>query len=231
MKKPIIGIIGKPGYKDPADIWNRMDIVDEIRYLVVKNGGIAITILPTEKTMKFNEDDIHDDTVLTEEEKSDLYQVLEHCDGIVLQGGLVSCTYEIELAKKAIELNKPVIGICAGFNNILRAIGTDVIQDKTGSHNYYDVDYRHDIYFEKNTLLHSIINKETMKVNSIHEMIATREKVEPFAKVTSTSEEGLVESFEMPDKKFVLGIKWHPELMPEEEYVNKLFEVFVQKCK
>lgn len=34
MKKPVIGIVGKPGYDDPADIWNRIDMVDEnrIRY-------------------------------------------------------------------------------------------------------------------------------------------------------------------------------------------------------
>ena len=45
------------------------------------------------------------------------------------------------MAKRIIELDKPLIGICAGFNNILRAIGTDVIEDKTGRHNFYDIDY------------------------------------------------------------------------------------------
>lgn len=49
MKKPLIGIIGKvqPQYGD--DIWHRIDEVDELRYLIVKNGGTAITLLPTEK--------------------------------------------------------------------------------------------------------------------------------------------------------------------------------------
>ena len=41
--KPIIGIIGKVQPKYDEDLWHRIDAVDEIRYLIVKNGGIAIT--------------------------------------------------------------------------------------------------------------------------------------------------------------------------------------------
>lgn len=231
MKKPIIGIVGKPGYDDPEDIWNRIDIVDELRYLIVKHGGIAITILPTEKTLVFNKNDIRDDKVLSEEEKNDLYQVVNQCDGIILQGGLVSCKYEIEIAKKAIELDIPVLGICAGFNNILRAIGTDVMKDNTESHNFYDVNYRHNVSIQKDTILYSLINKPNLEVNSIHSMIATKKMVEPFAKVSSTSDDGLVESFEVPNKKFVVGIKWHPELMLEEEFTNNLFAKFIEACK
>ena len=67
-------------------------------------------------------DDIKDDTILSEEELNELYRQIDLCDGFMLQGGLYSSNYEIEMAKKIIELDKPLIGICAGFNNILRAI-------------------------------------------------------------------------------------------------------------
>ena len=62
--KPIIGVIGKvqPKYED--DLWHRIDEVDEIRYLIVKNGGIPIVLLPTEKTLVFNDNDIKDENVL-----------------------------------------------------------------------------------------------------------------------------------------------------------------------
>jgi gamma-glutamyl-gamma-aminobutyrate hydrolase PuuD len=198
--------------------------------LIIQNGGIAINILPTDKTMVFNDNDINDPKELTEEEKNDLYQVVDKCDGIVLQGGLVSCKYEIEVAKRALELNIPVMGICAGFNNILRAIGTDVIEDKTGSHNYYDMNYRHNITIEKDTMLYEILKKEKMLVNSIHSMIAKKEEIEKFVKVSSYSDDGLVESFELPEKKFVLGIKWHPELMMTDVSTQRLFKRFVDEC-
>lgn len=229
-KKPIIGIIGKVQPKHDEDLWHRIDETDELRYIIVKTGGIAITLLPTEETITFNDNDIKDNKCLTDEEKEDLYRQLELCDGFILQGGLYSCNYEIEMAKKIIEMDKPLIGICAGFNNILRALGSDVILDETKRHDIYDKNYRHKVDICKNTILYNIIKKDTMNVNSIHSMIASKELVEPYAKISSYSEDNLVESFEVPNKKFIIGIKWHPELMLEEKYVEKLFEEFIRKC-
>lgn len=230
MKRPIIGIIGKVQPQYGKDIWHRIDEVDEIRYLIVKNGGTAIMLLPTETTLKFNDNDIKDDTILSNEEKEELYRQIDLCDGFILQGGLYSTKYEIEMAKKIIELDKPLIGICAGFNNILRAIGTDVIEDKTKSHDIYDKEYRHEISIIKGTKLFNLIGKEKYSVNSIHTMIAPRESVEKYAIISSISYDNLVESFELNNKKFVIGIKWHPELMLEDEFSDELFKEFISKC-
>ena len=231
MRKPIIGIIGKVQPQYGEDIWHRIDEVDEIRYLIVKNGGIAITLLPTEATLKFNNNDIKDDTILNDEEKNELYRQIDLCDGFILQGGLYSSNYEIEMAKKIIELDKPLIGICAGFNNILRAIGTDVIEDKTKSHDIYNKDYRHEVSIIKGTKLYDLINKDKCNVNSIHTMVAPKEKVEGYARISSLSYDGLVESFELDNKKFIMGIKWHPELMLEDEFPDILFKEFISKCQ
>lgn len=230
MRRPIIGIIGKVQPQYGEDIWHRIDEVDEIRYLIVKNGGTAIMLLPTEETLKFNDNDIKDDTVLNEEELNELYRQIDLCDGFILQGGLYSSNYEIEMAKRIIKLDKPLIGICAGFNNILRAIGTDVIEDKTKSHDIYDKDYRHKVSVIKGTKLYGLINQDEYNVNSIHSMIAPKEKVGSYAKISSISNDGLVESFELDNKKFVIGIKWHPELMLEDEFPNKLFKEFISNC-
>ena len=230
MKKPIIGIIGKVQPQYGEDIWHRIDEVDEIRYLIVKNGGTAIMLLPTEATLKFNDNDIKDDTILSDEEKEELYRQIDLCDGFILQGGLYSSNYEIEMAKRIIELDKPLIGICAGLNNILRALGTDVIEDKTKKHDRYDINYRHKVSVIKGTKLYDLINKDEYNVNSIHSMIAPKENVEKYAKISALSDDGLVESFEIDNKKFILGIKWHPELMLEDEFTKKLFKKFIEEC-
>lgn len=230
-RKPIIGIVGKVHPKYNEDLWHRIDECDEIRYLIVKHGGNAIMLLPTEPTMIFNNNDIRDEKKLSKQELEDLYNQIKLCDGIILQGGLYSCNYEIEIAKKAIELNIPVIGICAGFNNILRALGSEVLLDKDKKHDIYDINYRHEISIEKDTELYKLINKEKIRVNSIHSMIATKEMVKKVAKISSYSYDGLVESFEVPNKKFVIGIKWHPELMIQEEYVDRIMEKFINLCK
>lgn len=231
MKKPIIGIIGKVQPQYGKDIWHRISEVDELRYLIVKNGGTAIMLLPTEKTLKFNDNDIKDDTFLSNEEKNELYRQIDLCDGFILQGGLYSPNYEIEMARRIIELDKPLIGICAGFNNILRALGTNVREDKTKSHDIYNKDYRHQISIMKETKLHHLINKEEYFVNSIHSMIAPKKNVEGYAKISSISYDGLVESFELENKKFIIGIKWHPELMLEDECTKKLFKEFIEICR
>ena len=192
MRKPIIGIIGKVQPQYGEDIWHRIDEVDEIRYLIIKNGGIAIMLLPTEKTLTFNDNDIKDNTILTEKEKNELYRQIDLCDGFILQGGLYSSNYEIEMAKRIIELDKPLIGICAGFNNILRALGTDVIEDKTKSHDIYDKNYRHEVTIIKGTKLYDLINKDKYNVNSIHTMLAPKENVENYAQISSFSYDGLV---------------------------------------
>lgn len=229
MRKPIIGIIGKVSPNFTEDLWHRNRIADEFRYYIIKNGGLAIALLPTEGTLNFNDNDILDSKQLSEEELEDLYKQIDLCDGFILQGGLISCNYEIEMAKRIIQLDKPLIGICAGFNNILRAIGTDVIEDKTKSHDCYDKNYRHKIKVEKNTIIYNLLKNEEYSVNSIHTMIATKKLVEPYAKISSYSEDGLVESFELQNKKFVIGIKWHPELM-DDEFVNEMFKMFIDKC-
>jgi anthranilate/para-aminobenzoate synthase component II len=166
--------------------------------------------------------------LMTQEELDDLYKQIDLCDGFLLQGGMYSCSYEIEIAKRILELDKPLLGICAGFNNILRALGTDVLLDKTKSHDIFDKDYRHKIIIDKDSIIYDLLGKEEYEVNSIHSMIATKEIVNSVARSTSYSEEGLVESFQMDDKKFVVGIKWQPEIM-HDEFVDKLFKMLVDK--
>ena len=79
MRKPIIGIIVKVQSQYEEDIWHRIDEVDEIRYLIVRNGGTAIMLLPTEETLKFNDNDIKDNIVLSDEEKNELYRQILRC--------------------------------------------------------------------------------------------------------------------------------------------------------
>ena len=231
MKKVIIGIPSKIRNRIvDNDLWRRQEMVDEIRYNIIKHGGIAIMLLPSELTYSFNESDLGDPKRLSEEEKDDLHRQADLCDGIILQGGDYSYAYEEEIARYALEKDMPIFGICAGFNNILRALGSNVYEDKSGRHAVYDRNYRHHIRIEKDSKLYEFVGSQDYGVNSFHTMIADEERVRPFAKITARSDDGLIECYEVPDKKFAMGIKWHPELM-EEEYVDRLFESFMKACE
>lgn len=192
MSKSLIGIIGKVSPRFNDDLWQRIRLSDELRYLIVKNGGTAISILPTNNTMNFNNDDIHDTTKLTQNEIDELYRQIDLCDGFILQGGLISCLYEVDTAKRIIELDKPLIGICTGFNNILRVLGSDAIEDISKNHDIYDINYRHNIRIINDTIIYDIFNTNHYKVNSIHTMIATKDMVKLVAKISLFSDDGLV---------------------------------------
>ena len=62
-------------------------------------------------------------------------------------------------------------------------------------------------------------------------MMAPKEKIEGYATISSLSYDGFVESIELDNKKFVVGVKWHPELMLEEKFTQNLFQEFIQKCQ
>lgn len=229
--KPIIGIVSKPNKFDIKLFQNQI-IYEPVRLAILENGGLAVGILPTQKNDNFCEDEVDvDKTILTKEEKEDLYQIIDMCDGIILEGGLSSASYEYEVAKYAIEKDIPLIGICAGFNNIIRALGGNVFQDKDNKrHNIEDGSIAHKNIIKKDTLLYDILKKEEVEVNSLHTFFAKDNDIKNL-EISAYSDDGYVEAVELKDKSFCLGVKWHPELMIQNEDMNKIFEKFIEVCK
>jgi putative glutamine amidotransferase len=66
-------------------------------------------------------------------------------------------------------------------------------------------------------------------VNSFHHQ-AIKDVAKDFI-VSSTCEDGIIESIEHINCKFAVGVQWHPELMWEKDSLFlKLFEMFVKYC-
>jgi len=229
--KPIIGIVSKPNKFDLKLLQNQI-IYEPVRCAILKNGGLAIGILPTQETDEFYEDEVKfDKTVLTDIEKKDLYQLIDMCDGIILEGGLSSASYEYEVAKYSIQKDIPLFGICAGFNNIIRAAGGDVFEDENNiKHNVEDCTIAHKNIIKQNTLLYSILKNEEVDVNSLHTFFAKDENINNL-EISAYSDDGYVEAVELKNKKFCLGVKWHPELMTDDENMNNIFKYFIEVCK
>ena len=46
--------------------------------------------------------------------------------------------------------------------------------------------------------------------------------------VVATSEDGVIEAIEYPNKKFILGLQWHPEKMIDFDLdANKIIKYFI----
>ena len=147
--------------------------------------------------------------------------LIDMCDGFILQGG--SDYFEIDklITKYLYNKNIPTLGICLGmqimsmtFNGQMGAIAMHLSNNQ----------YVHSVNIEPNSYLYSIIGKEKISVNSRHKdsIIKTDLNV--------SASNDIIEAVEEPDKKFFIGVQWHPEsLMDEESY--KLFNEFFKKCE
>ena len=157
-----------------------------------------------------------------------MYSLIKKCDGIIIQGGLSSDDYEIKASKYAIDNDIPILGICAGFNNIIRAMGGKVFCMNNTIHNTEDGRIVHKNIIKENTLLYDVLKKKEVDVNSIHTMFANKEDIKNL-EISAYSFDGYVEAVELKNKRFCLGVKWHPELM-DDGNMNNIFKRFIEIC-
>lgn len=219
--KPLIGIVAKTSIED--EMWHYLEIVEDIRLRLIEQNAQVIGILPPNKVLDFNKRK----NVLTEEEKKELEETILLCDGIVLEGGLASHLYEEEAARICIKHDIPVLGICACFNNLVRALGGVVHKDESKFHKKFAVSYAHEVSIEEDSKLFSILKRNQIMVNSIHENVCLEEEIKEYDVAARCDGDHTVEAIELKNKRFVLGIKWHPELMEE---MTPIFEAFVTSC-
>lgn len=225
MKKPIIGIVAKSSKF--SDMWTYTEIVDDIRMRLIENNALIIGILPTDRKTHFKKDDDVAKETLSNIEIEDLELILKTVDGVVLEGGLTSNKYEEEIARICLEKDIPILGICSGFNNLARALGGSVFEKFTDTHKKYGHDFAHEVTIDKSSRLYKILKQEKLTVNSIHTFLGTPQTIKN-CKITAICEEdNTVEAFEVEDKKFAMGIKWHPEIMKD---MDNIFKTFVEAC-
>lgn len=150
--------------------------------------------------------------------------VLDLCDGIIIPGGTDVHDYHYQIIDYCIKNNKPLLGICMGC----QAIG--LYSNKNNKlikvNNHYNLDDKHHITIEENSYLSNLFGNHYY-VNSRH--IFTLDNVTKPFKITAYSDDFIIEAIELTDnKKFILGVQWHPEDMKD---MNILYTSFVKEIK
>ena len=163
-------------------------------------------------------------------DKEKLIEIVNLCDGFVIPGGNTWHVLDEIIINYAIKNDKPLLGICAGMQalgNIHNFCGTNdsdqsvLINSKI---NHYDSkhEYVHDVNIT-GSLMKKILHKDRIQVNSRHHY-----KIEkyPYYNVEALSSDGIIEAISLPNKKFILGVQWHPEDLNDENS-ERLFEYFI----
>ena len=214
----IIGIVGTPFEKTKTVKlgFEGQTTGTRITYeqAIFKAGAIPIILSPS-----------NDDAIISAQ--------LNLIDGLLMQGGGGDIeVIHIKYIKKAYQKDIGCLGICMGHQLINVALGGKIGLIKNGVNNKQKTPLympNHNIKLFKNTKLFNILNKSQINVNSNH-----RYHITNLAKniiISAISNDNIIEAIEVPNKKFMLGVQWHPEhLLKNNVEWLKLFKEFVNSC-
>jgi gamma-glutamyl-gamma-aminobutyrate hydrolase PuuD len=138
---------------------------------------------------------------------------------------------ELELLKRALDRDMPVLGICRGSQVLNVALGGDLFQHlpEIVGHEEHKSDppgefADHDVKIEAGTRLAELLGADTTDVKSHHHQ-GFRTLGNGLVEAAH-ADDGTVEAIEDPRKRFALGVLWHPEAGEN----MRLFEALVREA-
>jgi putative glutamine amidotransferase len=203
-------------------VWEQPAALLSLSYVaaVQRAGGLAMMLPP--------------DPLLVEEPE----QVLGLIDGLLLAGGAdidpsaygrprhpetietvpERDAFELALTRAALERDLPVLGICRGMQLINVALGGTLSQhlpERFGHSEHrraigsFDGS-EHDVDVCSGTLAMRVIDQTPHSTKSHHHQ-GVDELGEGLTVSATSAMDGLAEAIELPGRRFVLGVQWHPE--------------------
>ena len=223
----LIGIVGRCYYnKDDQKMVQTHEPVR--RLLANRDDCVSITLLPPDD-VDYLEINQGDDKV-----SNKIDYILDKCDAFIVPGGTYYYSFDEYVMKYAIEHDKPLLCICLGFQALCTMFAKNreqfIMHKRVNLENHYgdSKEYKHNVLIKDNTYLKSIIGKDKISVNSVHHDIIDFEMTDLV--INAKSDDGIIEGVELPNKKFVLGLQWHPECLMDEN-TEKIINEFIKNMK
>ena len=242
MKKPVIGITCDFSMVPPAKKGmkprGRFAVGRSYVKAVIEAGGIPMLLAGAANPKDVEQQiELLDGIILTGSADHDpkLYGEKKHPKTKLMHD--VRQQYEIQVGKMGMKSNKPILGICGGCQalNIVNGgsliqdipiiIGTPIIHSQKQGRSVLT----HDVYIDRNSRLFQIIKKDKIKSNSFHHQAV--KKVANGFKVAACTKDDIVESIEIQNKRFVLGVQWHPEELTAHKEHLALFKALIEAAK
>ncbi|HXP96087.1 MAG TPA: gamma-glutamyl-gamma-aminobutyrate hydrolase family protein [Telmatospirillum sp.] len=182
---------------------------------------------------------------------------VDHLDGLIVTGGafdidpaLFGATdrhdsvtlktrrteFELAIVKNALERDLPILGICGGEQLLAVALGGTLIQhipDEISTPLTHEqtaprTQAGHDVSVVDGTRLAKITGRKRFSVNSTHHQAV--KSVPRGLTVNALAADGVIEGIEDPDRRFCMGVQWHPEfaVSPAD---TALFHAFIEASR
>ena len=213
--RPIIGITA---YAEPVVRWGVWELSAALIPLAYVNGieragGRPLLVPPSDEGVE---------------------ETLDALDGILFSGGsdLDSALYgaaphpetngirpdrdrgELALLEAALARDMPVLAVCRGSQVLNVALGGDLVQhvpEVVGSEAHREtpgVFSEHGVKLEPESRVGAILGERAAVKSHHHQGFG---RVGDGLEVAAWAEDGTVEALEAPDRRFALGVLWHPE--------------------
>jgi putative glutamine amidotransferase len=221
MSRPVIGICTALE-RARWSVWDQQAYLLPRSYIraIQRAGGLALMLPPDEAA----------------EREPD--QIIDLVDGLILAGGadIDPSSYgeeahpetrgtvperdgfELALARRALERDLPLLGICRGMQLMNVARGGTLLQHLPDSHGHHEHRRNpgtfdgadHDVRLNEGSLAARAAGEVVHATKSHHhqgiDRIGTGLQVTGWSLIDE-----LPEAVELPDRRFALGVQWHPE--------------------
>jgi putative glutamine amidotransferase len=221
-------------------------------YLAVlrEQGAVPVVLAPDVVTT------LPDGTTFAPDDQGRLpAAVLDRLDGLILSGGgdvhpqyfgqelngaevdridLRRDELELTLARAAMDRDLPLFGICRGCQVLNVAAGGAMVQHFDGHRSPADSTAFHEIAIVPGSRFHQIIGLARLAVNTFHHQGLDLPSMAPrFTPVGLADPDAwLIEAYESPDHRWLLGVQWHPERLFElDDAHRRLWASFLDACR
>jgi putative glutamine amidotransferase len=145
-------------------------------------------------------------------------------------------SFEVALARGALERDLPLLGICRGMQVLNVARGGTLCQhipEILGHERHREVPGTfgdHDVRLEPGSLAAEAAGAERIGVKSHHHQ-GVEEVGEGLVVTGNSVDDDLIEAIELPDRRFALGVIWHPEEDVEDRVIGALVAAAREGCR
>jgi putative glutamine amidotransferase len=145
--------------------------------------------------------------------------------------------FELALAREALQRDLPLLAICRGHQVLNVATGGTLIQDipfqlpRAVDHDPERERWEtaHDVLVLPGTKLRALLGRDRVAVNSFHHQ-AVKDLGRSLVVSARSAVDDVIEGIEAPDRRFALGVQWHPEgFWKQTESFHPLFEALVRE--
>lgn len=141
--------------------------------------------------------------------------------------------FEIDILKRSLDTNVPILGICRGAQLINVVLGGTLYQDlrplRRRTPNRNSAFPVKDAHLVTGSFLESCMETRTTRVNSLHHQAV--ERLAAPLSICARDSDGFVQGIEEPGHRFLIGVQWHPEYLPYKRAQRALFHAFAESVR